>query len=139
MPRDQFNQKIGLAPAAPTVTNEQADPALDVAKSAGANLGRGAIDALGAPGDVGALVARGAEAAGVPEGARQAFGGGGGAGEGGTVLGAICKGWCCVAGRRRRVACSWWRCPTRGYSCRRGSDCGRPTGGGGGGTVAGYC
>jgi hypothetical protein len=43
----------------------------DVAKSAGANLGRGVIDVLGAPGDIGSLAARGAEAVGVPEGARK--------------------------------------------------------------------
>jgi hypothetical protein len=66
-----IRQNMPQQAAPQAMSNEQADPVLDVAKSAGANLGRGVIDVLGAPGDIGSLAARGAEAVGVPEGARK--------------------------------------------------------------------
>lgn len=69
MPRADFDQKLGLA-----ATPQQVDPAMDVVKSGAANLGRGVIDMLGVPGNIGGWVARGAEAAGVPEDYRKAFG-----------------------------------------------------------------
>lgn len=72
MPRDQFNQRIGLG--APAMTNEQADPALDVMKSAGSGVAKGALNVLGAPGDIGSMVSRGAQAIGVPESVRNAAG-----------------------------------------------------------------
>lgn len=56
------------------MTNEQADPVSDVAKSTVAGVGRGAIGVLGAPGDIGSLVSRGAEAIGVPESVRGVVG-----------------------------------------------------------------
>lgn len=73
MPREQFNQRIGLGATA-GMTNEQADPVMDVAKSAGTGVVKGGIGVLGAPGDIGSLASRGAEAIGVPEGVRKVAG-----------------------------------------------------------------
>jgi hypothetical protein len=58
----------------PDFKPEAPDTLPDIAKSAVAGVGRGALGVLGAPGDIGALANRGAEALGIPEGARSAVG-----------------------------------------------------------------
>lgn len=58
----------------PAPSSEQVDPGLDVMKSTVAGVGKGAIGVLGAPGDIGSLVSRGAQAVGVPEVVRKAVG-----------------------------------------------------------------
>lgn len=55
-------------------SGDNTDPVLDVAKATGSGLAKGALGVLGAPGDIGSLVSRGAEAAGVPEGFRKMAG-----------------------------------------------------------------
>lgn len=68
------------APSAEAASNaaqslsQQPNMAADIGKSAVSGLGKGVVSALGLPGDIGTLAARGAEAAGVPPEAREMAG-----------------------------------------------------------------